>query len=109
MLVKEISPCSSLHQLAVSLLLEQSKPADAGTKVVVVTPKITVSLPDATSLDHGKMMLPKHVLQVGSCSGHIGERVLLLYVYTVPTDAVVAEVSRCFRKTQQRPSQPFSL
>ena len=30
-----------------------------------MTPKITVSLPDGTSLDHGKMNLPKHVLQVG--------------------------------------------
>jgi len=35
-----------------------------GTKLVVVTPKITVSLPDGSTHGYGKMNLPKHVLQV---------------------------------------------
>jgi hypothetical protein len=39
-------------------------PENTGTKVVVVTPKITVSLPDGTAHDFGKMSLPIHVLQV---------------------------------------------
>jgi hypothetical protein len=43
---------------------ESAPPENSGTKVVVVTPKITVSMPDGSMRDHGKMGLPKHVLQV---------------------------------------------
>lgn len=42
---------------------ESAPPENSGTKVVVVTPKITVSMPDGSMRDHGKMGLPKHVLQ----------------------------------------------
>ena len=46
-------------------LAAKSKSAEGGgTKVVVVTPKITVTMPDGVAYDNGKMNLPKHVLQV---------------------------------------------
>ena len=46
------------------LAKKPAAPESQGTKVVVVTPKITVTMPDGTAHDQGKMNLPKHVLQV---------------------------------------------
>ena len=53
-----------IEKLKEELAAKSSPPENPGTKVVVVTPKITVSMPDGSMIDHGKMRLPMHVLQV---------------------------------------------
>ena len=53
---------SEIERLTAELAAERNKEAP-GTKVVVVTPKISVSMPDGNAQDFGKMHLPLHVLQ----------------------------------------------
>ncbi len=53
-----------IEKLKEELAAKSSPQENPGTKVVVVTPKITVSMPDGSMIDHGKMRLPMHVLQV---------------------------------------------